>query len=110
MVVEIPKGTAEPLNPDGSSMPVLVHVTAPSDLPQGYTFEAFLNGDPNRTFSVEVPEGGVKEGQVFLAPVPSTMKGEHLEVPVGAWKDGLFGCCNAGVVSFHFQERVMCST
>mmetsp|Transcript_8588 Transcript_8588/g.14289 ORF Transcript_8588/g.14289 Transcript_8588/m.14289 type:complete len:257 (-) Transcript_8588:123-893(-) len=97
MVAQIPQGTSEPLNPDGPPIPVMVHVTAPSDLPAGYTFEAFLNGDPNRTFTVEVPEGGVKEGKVFLAPVPDTMKGDHLEVPTGGWKDGIFACFNAGI-------------
>ena len=97
MAVEIPKGSSEPLNPDG--IPVMVHVTAPSDLPPGYTFDAFLNGDSTRPFSVEVPDGGVKEGQMFLAPVPNNMKGDHLNVPTGGWKDGLFGFCNAGMVS-----------
>lgn len=42
-----------PLNPNGVA-PVMVHVTAPANLPEGYTFEANLNGDPNRTFTVQV--------------------------------------------------------
>jgi hypothetical protein len=50
----IPAEKSEPLNPNGSSAPVMVHVTAPADLPAGYTFEANLNGDPNRTFTVQV--------------------------------------------------------
>eukprot|EP00542_Grammatophora_oceanica_P010315 CAMPEP_0194027990 /NCGR_PEP_ID=MMETSP0009_2-20130614/2022_1 /TAXON_ID=210454 /ORGANISM="Grammatophora oceanica, Strain CCMP 410" /LENGTH=254 /DNA_ID=CAMNT_0038667215 /DNA_START=47 /DNA_END=811 /DNA_ORIENTATION=- len=77
--------------------PVLVHVTAPANLPAGYTFEAQLNGDPERTFTVEVPEDGVKEGQVFLTPLPDTLDGPRLNVPTGNWKDGLFGCFSLGI-------------
>ena len=34
--------------------PVMVSVEAPSTLPAGYTFEAFLNDDKNRPFVCEV--------------------------------------------------------
>lgn len=34
--------------------PIMVSMTAPSTLPQGYTFEAFLNDDKNRPFVCEV--------------------------------------------------------
>ncbi|MGK3734400.1 MAG: hypothetical protein ACI8RD_004293 [Bacillariaceae sp.] len=34
--------------------PVMVNVVAPSTLPAGYTFEAFLNDDKNRPFVCEV--------------------------------------------------------
>ena len=37
-----------------SAPPMMVHVVAPSSLPEGYTFEANLNNDPERTFTVEV--------------------------------------------------------
>ena len=43
-----------PLYPDATPLPILVHVTAPASLPAGYTFEAELNGDKTRTFTVEV--------------------------------------------------------
>ena len=47
--------SSAPLNPDGDGrLPVLVHVTAPSTLPAGYTFEAEINGDPNKVFTCEV--------------------------------------------------------
>ena len=49
----VPAEKSAPLIPNGSA-PVMVHVTAPADLPAGYTFEANLNGDPNRTFTVQV--------------------------------------------------------
>ena len=37
-----------------SAPPMMVHVVAPSSLPEGYTFEANINNDPERTFTVEV--------------------------------------------------------
>ena len=37
-----------------------VEVTAPSDLPEGFVFDAVANG---QTFSVTVPAGGVSRGQ-----------------------------------------------
>jgi len=85
-----------PLYPDATPLPILVHVTAPASLPAGYTFEAELNGDKTRTFTVEVPEGGVKEGQMFLTPLPESMNGFRLAIPTGGWKDGFLGCFNAG--------------
>jgi hypothetical protein len=38
----------------GSAPPMMVHVVAPSSLPEGYTFEAQVGNDPERTFTVEV--------------------------------------------------------
>jgi hypothetical protein len=43
-----------PLNPGGDVLPIMVHVTAPATLPAGYTFEAELNGDPDKVFNCEV--------------------------------------------------------
>lgn len=37
-----------------SAPPMMVHVVAPASLPEGYTFEANINNDPERTFTVEV--------------------------------------------------------
>jgi hypothetical protein len=45
---------AEPLDPDASTPPVMVHVVAPATLPEGYTFEAQIGGNVERTFKVEV--------------------------------------------------------
>lgn len=42
------------LYPDQEAIPVKVHVLAPATLPAGYTFEASVNGDPERTFTAEV--------------------------------------------------------
>ncbi|KAL7556625.1 hypothetical protein ACA910_014158 [Epithemia clementina (nom. ined.)] len=86
-----------PLNPTDDAVPMLVHVTAPATLPAGYTFEAEINGNPDNIITCEVPEGGVTEGQMFLAPLPVTYDGARLRAPVGRWKDGLFGCFNYGI-------------
>ena len=53
--VYIPPEKSQPLNPRVSgTVPVMVHVTAPADLPGGYTFEANLNGNPERVFTARV--------------------------------------------------------
>jgi hypothetical protein len=63
--------------------------------PAGYRFDADINGDPAKRFTCEIPEGGVTEGQVFLAPLMG-YDGPRLDAPTGGWKDGAFDCCNAG--------------
>mmetsp|Transcript_7633 Transcript_7633/g.9989 ORF Transcript_7633/g.9989 Transcript_7633/m.9989 type:complete len:263 (+) Transcript_7633:116-904(+) len=90
-------GGSAPLNPNEESIPMLVHVTAPASLPAGYTFEAEINGNPEQIITCEVPEGGVTEGQLFMAPLPVTFEGARLRAPVGKWKDNLFGFFNEGV-------------
>jgi hypothetical protein len=49
-----------PLYPEGAFPPMMVYVTAPADMPAGYTFDAELNGDKNRTFTVEVVRSFVR--------------------------------------------------
>ena len=72
----------------------MVEVSAPSDLPGGYVFNAVANG---RTFSVTVPAGGVSRGQTFSAPfVPGGGGASASAVPEGRWKDGLCDCCRFG--------------
>lgn len=78
-------------------MPIMVIVEAPSTLPENYTFEAFINGDKNRPFVVEVPEGGVKEGEKILTPLPTSLQGDRIQAPTGRWKDGLFHCFSLGL-------------
>jgi hypothetical protein len=43
-----------PYTSTGADLPLMVHVTAPATLPAGYTFEAEINGDPNKLFTCEV--------------------------------------------------------
>lgn len=82
-----------------NDIPVKVHIIAPSTLPEGYVFEAEV-GAPGakKTISVEVPPGGIVEGQVFLVPIPDDFAvGEpRINVPTGRWKDGLFDMLKAG--------------
>jgi len=80
---------------NGSSPPMMMRVTAPSNLPPGYTFDAQV-GDTNDLMSVTVPEGGVKSGDVFLVPRPEGDKTKLLRAPTGRWKDGLCDCCVDG--------------
>jgi hypothetical protein len=94
--------------PPATSIPVKVYVCAPATLPAGYTFEAAINGDPDRTFTAEVPIGGVTEGQTFLAPLPDNFTDDRLRIPTGHWKDGLFGCCNDGVCSPSLWCAICC--
>lgn len=77
-------------------LPLKVSVVAPSTLPGGYTFEAYVNDDQRRPFTCEVPEGGVAEGQRFWVPLPPLAGDERIRAPTGRWKDGLFDCCSAG--------------
>lgn len=117
-----PDGMASNPSSVVTPVPVMVHVVAPATLPAGYTFEAQLGPSPDayddepdasknlaeaeggeggsRTFTVTVPEGGVKEGDTFLAPLPklfdSGVDYKRIEAPTGRWKDGLFACGTYG--------------
>lgn len=83
------------VNLNGSSPPMMMRVTAPSNLPSGYTFDARV-GDSNDLMSVTVPEGGVQGGDVFLVPRPEGDSTKLLNAPTGRWKDGLCDCCANG--------------
>ncbi|KAL7551668.1 hypothetical protein ACHAWF_014852 [Thalassiosira exigua] len=76
-----------------------VHIVAPSTLPEGYVFDAEVGApDAKKTISVEVPAGGVVEGQVFLVPLPDDFAvGEpRVNIPTGKWKDDWYEILNAG--------------
>ncbi|OEU07584.1 hypothetical protein FRACYDRAFT_251005 [Fragilariopsis cylindrus CCMP1102] len=58
--------------------PPMVEVTSPSNLREGYTFDALHNG---QIFSVIVPSGGVKSGQTFQVPfVPNNNNNNVVQV------------------------------
>ncbi|EJK45972.1 hypothetical protein THAOC_35384 [Thalassiosira oceanica] len=58
-----------------------VEILAPSDLPEGYVFDAVANG---KTITVTVPEGGVRRDETFSAPfVPGSA------IPEGRWRDDI---------------------
>jgi hypothetical protein len=56
----------ELINHELDKKPLMVTVTAPATLPAGYTFEAFLNDDPNRPFICEVVR--IKQSDCGLPP------------------------------------------
>eukprot|EP00980_Cylindrotheca_fusiformis_P004294 scaffold918_cov126-Cylindrotheca_fusiformis.AAC.73 len=51
-----------------------VNIVAPSDMEEGYQFDAQVDG---KTFTVTVPEGGVKAGQEFTTTAPFPAEDEE---------------------------------
>jgi Cys-rich protein (TIGR01571 family) len=47
---------------DGEDGPCLIRVIAPATLQEGYTFDVLVDDEP---YTVEVPPGGIQEGQEF---------------------------------------------
>jgi len=85
-----------------------VEVTAPADLQEGYVLSVNVGGNVR---SVMVPEGGVKEGQIFQAG-PTDANGSAHFIPTGNWRDGLcdcckFGCCHAMFCMGWFCEPIL---
>lgn len=73
-----------------------VAVTAPSDMPEGYEFEATVNGEAK---TIIVPTGGVKEGETFNGVVkdgtiPPASEKMPAGVKTGAWKHGICFCAD----------------
>ena len=117
----------------------MVHVIAPAALPAGYTFEAQIGGPsgggdyfvpgPDEksssavkaadaaalvpTFTVEVPEGGVRDGEMFLAPIPevtlSKTGGRYIRPPTGRWKDGTLDLFKYGLFHPAFCCALWCT-
>lgn len=91
------------------------YIVAPTDLPAGYKFKACLPDQPNVTFEAIVPytnqnhngtDGGVREGEMFLTPLPEMYTSKRkIQAPIGYWKDGLFSCFRHGF----FHPHVWCS-
>lgn len=73
----------------------IVEVIAPATLRHGYTFDVELN---HEVWTVEVPYGGVTQGQTFRTKVqpkidePSSL----FRIPIGLWKDNLGDFCKFG--------------
>jgi len=83
----------------------LVSVIAPSDMPEGYKFDAIVNG---QKIKAVVPPGGVVQGQAFLTPL-SNYDGPNINAPTGHWKDGVFDCFSYGVFSSHLWCAWCCT-
>jgi len=91
---------------------IMAHIISPSALPAGYKFvcDSEMNPIPEKPFTVIVPEGGVREGEVFLYPLPQSMIDESgTQPPTGFWKDGLFSCLNFGVFHPHLCCAMLCT-
>jgi len=84
-----------------------VEVTAPATLKAGYTLDCEADG---RMVSVTVPDGGVKEGQIFTGQ--AIVVHDAYQPPKGAWKNDLCACFDYGLchpsccVSFWFSGCV----
>jgi len=86
----------------------LVQVVAPLSLAEGYAFEV---QSKDKVFIVEVPEGGVDEGDSFYVPLPDASYGQRLPsgAPIGEWKDGLFDFCTLGWVHPVVISSICCT-
>jgi len=121
-------------HPGATAAQILV-VESPADLPEGYTFDAVVDG---KTYAVRVPAGGVVTGQKFSAPVPgatttyATLCGTSIdhgvcsyaggqsalsdldavtftnEGPIGAWRDSLSDCCILGPCHGLLWNALLC--
>mmetsp|Transcript_26516 Transcript_26516/g.57478 ORF Transcript_26516/g.57478 Transcript_26516/m.57478 type:complete len:273 (-) Transcript_26516:127-945(-) len=102
MATAAPVATATPL----------VEVQAPATLSAGYTFDASYEG---RVFKVEVPPGGVKEGQRFAVSLPpdaAPLVGGDARAPKYQWKDGMcdcfrFGCFHPSLLNACFCPQLL---
>eukprot|EP00978_Attheya_sp_CCMP212_P006016 scaffold13544_cov50-Attheya_sp.AAC.5 len=85
-----------PLLDRNATEPDLVEVMSPAALPEGYTFDIIVNHKP---FTITVPTGGVEEGQIFSLSLPSnndSSSAASMNIPRGAWRDGVCSCCRHG--------------
>jgi Cys-rich protein (TIGR01571 family) len=71
----------------------MVEVVAPSDLSEGFKFNAVFNGT---VFSVNVPEGVVKKGDKLTVPFNQAQSVQSGAV-TGKWRDGLCDCFSLGI-------------
>jgi hypothetical protein len=92
----------------------LMEVTAPATLPEGYEFQVVVG---NLKFNVQVPPGGVEEGQKFTVPMmarhAATSSGPmavaQVSIPVGHWRDDLTGIFSYGACHPHCWTACCCA-
>ena len=82
----------------------MVDVVSPANLPEGYTFEAEIDG--NR-FMATVPAGGVRKGQTFSCYMRGIDKVDS-DIPVGRWRDDLFSFRKHGMSHPMFLNSFFC--
>ena len=90
------------LSPELEGFP-MVDVVAPANLPEGYTFEAEIDGC---RFMATVPAGGVKKGQAFTCYMRDVMNDNG--APTHRWRDGIFDCFRYGVLHPMALNSIFC--
>ena len=87
---------------------------APAALPEGYDLPVQVGSSK---FNIQIPMGGVEEGQVFTVPIPpdgmdmtfpSSKTSMASVPPVGAWRDHLFDCFKHGICHSHCVTSYFC--
>lgn len=58
--------------------PVIIRVVAPATLPEGYTMDVLYDDKP---FTIEIPRGGVKEGQEFETIIDPKQAYKYRDTP-----------------------------
>ncbi len=88
----------------------IVNVAAHDNLQDGHLFQAQYRSE---FFTVRVPSGGVKKGQIFTSPMlhPSGEKEnlvkyesllDRMDIPSGGWRDRIFNCCSDPLLLISF--------
>jgi len=81
----------------------MVDVVAPANLPEGFTFEAEIDGC---RFVATVPAGGVRKGEVFACHMRDEMN--ETCAPTHRWRDGLFDCFQHGICHPMAVNSIFC--
>lgn len=63
---------------DDPNAPVIIRIVAPATLPEGYTMDVLYDDEP---YTVEIPRGGVKEGEEFETVLDPTQKYKYHSTP-----------------------------
>jgi hypothetical protein len=104
---------------EGAHTSILMEVTAPASLPEGYEF--FVAVNRNQKIPVTVPAGGVEQGQKFHVPMPPGVNDgaaaaptdnvfPSISIPVGHWRDDIVGgILNYGPCHPHIWTAVGCT-
>lgn len=89
-------------------------VIAPATLPEGYELPVHVGSSK---FNIQIPMGGVEEGQVFNVAIPqdgmdTTLPSSTTSMtsvpPVGAWRDNMCDCFKHGFGHSHCVTSWFC--
>ena len=86
----------------------LLEVVAPADLPEGYELQA--RDAHGALVTVKVPPGGVEQGQKFTVATQPPQIAAGSAIPVGQWRDSLWGLLNYGLCHPHVWTACCCAT